>query len=271
MSGHDRRIESAQRTQLKLFGLLDFETLQECRARQTKLVRQFSQGRRPSTNHWSRCESDHCACDLCLDGCWFATRRYRFQTITAAYSLLSTHPGELWFVSVAHPKWERPIGKLSEASINAVRQWIYRRFKRLDEGVTAVGALEFSLNVELNGATFWAGHVHLVVAGANKSDLKEACQLENRYRTKSYVRPVDIRQVHNLGRQLGYSLKRFAQRRLAYIDEQGRQNRRALPLTSLEQREFDRWLLGLPVGARTILFGCRLHGSQLRLVKASET
>jgi hypothetical protein len=32
-----------------------------------------------------------------------------------------------WFVSSAHPTWERPVGGPGRANIDAVRQWVYRR------------------------------------------------------------------------------------------------------------------------------------------------
>jgi hypothetical protein len=189
--------------------------------------------------------------------------------IKGAHSLLSNQPGDLHFVTITHPRWELPVGKLAEANIPAVRQWLYRRFKKLDASVIAVGGFEASLNIELDGSSTWAGHVHLVVAGSNRPSLKKAFQIERHYRVKPYLRPVDIRDVGNLGRQLGYSLKRIARRRVAYMDGQGRQNRNQANLSSSEQREFDRWLLGLLVGARTILIGCRAHGSRLRLIKGS--
>jgi hypothetical protein len=183
--------------------------------------------------------------------------------------LLSSLPGDLFFVTITHPKWELPVGQLAEANIPAVRQWLYRRFKRLGWGVIAVGGFEASLNVELDGTSTWAGHVHLVVAGTDRQNLKKALQVEKHHRSKPYLRPVDVRAVDDLGRQLGYSLKRIARRRVAYIDGQGRQNRNQSNLSSSEQREFDGWLLGLAVGARTILIGCRAHGTKLRLVNGS--
>jgi hypothetical protein len=77
-------------------------------------------------------------------------------------------------VTIAHPKWELPVGNLDEANINAVRQWLYRRFKKLENGGVAVGGFEVSLNIELDGRRYWAGHVHLVVAGYDKPSLKKS-------------------------------------------------------------------------------------------------
>jgi hypothetical protein len=139
----------------------------------------------------------------------------------------------------------------------------------LGTGVIAVGGFEASLNVELDGTSTWAGHVHLVVAGTDRQSLKREFQIEKHHRSKPYLRPVDVRAVDDLGRQLGYSLKRIARRRVAYIDGQGRQNRNQSNLSSSEQREFGGWLLGLPIGARTILIDCRAHAGQLRLVNGT--
>jgi len=266
-----KRVKAEQREQLKKLGLENFETWEECAERQSRMVRRFKGHQRRPVPNWKRCDPEDCAASQCPDGCWFASRRYRYLMILEAYRLLSTHSGDLSFVSVAHPRWERSQGSLCQANVDAARQWLYRRFTKLGGNVIAVGGFEPSLNVELDGRSYWAGHVHLVVAGATKDAIKRILSIEKRYRATPYARPVDVRDVGNLCRQLGYSLKRFAERRIAYIDEQGRQNRRPLPLNSTEQREFDAWLLSLPVGARTILIGCRLHGSRLHVVKASDT
>jgi hypothetical protein len=268
-SGFYRR-DRRQRRLLAKLGLLDFETVQQCSERQQKMVRRFE--RACELQHdaeWAECEPGFCAARPCRDGCWFASRQHRYQMITEAHSLLTSHSGDLHFVTITHPKWELPVGELSQSNIPAVRQWLYRRFKKLSTSAIAVGGFEASLNIELDGASTWAGHVHLVVGGSDRASIKTAFQIEKHYRSRPYLRPVDVRGVENLGRQLGYSLKRIARRRVAYIDGQGRQNRNQSNLSSSEQREFDGWLLGLPVGARTILIGCRAHGSRLRLTKGS--
>jgi hypothetical protein len=259
-----------QRKVMTKLGLPDFETVQQCSERQQQTVRRFERaGELQHDADWTECKPGFCAATLCRDGCWFASRDHRYQTITEGHRLLSDQPKDLLFVTITHPKWELPIGKLAEANIPAVRQWLYRRSRQLGTSAIAVGGFEVSLNIELDGTTTWAGHVHLVVAGTDKDSLKKAFQIEKHYRSKPYLRPVDVRGVEKLGRQLGYSLKRIARRRVAYIDGQGRQNRNQSNLTSSEQREFDGWLLGLTVGARTILIGCRAHGRKLRLVNGA--
>jgi hypothetical protein len=265
------KTEREQRELMVNLGLPDFETWQQCSDRQRKMARRFKNAdeQSPQKLDWEECEPEFCACSPCLDGCWFASRHHRYQMITQAHDLFTTQTGDLSFVTVAHPKLELPVGTLDQANIDAARQWLYRRLKQLGTSVIAVGGFEASLNVNLDGTTRWAGHVHLVVAGSDKPSLKRALQIEQHHRSRSYSRPVDVRDVDNLARRLGYSLKRIAKRRVAYIDGQGRQNRNQANLHSLEQREFDNWLLGLLVGDRTILIGCRAHGNQLRLVNGT--
>jgi hypothetical protein len=259
-----------QQRRLAALGLPDFETLQQCADRQQQMVRRFNKtGELQHDAEWQECAPNFCAATPCREGCWFASRHHRYQMITEAHQLLSSQAGDLFFATITHPKWELPVGDLNQANIPAVGQWLYRRCKKLGTGMIAVGGFEVSLNVELDGTSNWAGHVHLVVAGTDKLSLKKAFQIEKHHRSKPYLRPVDVRDVLNLGRQLGYSLKRIARRRVAYIDGQGRQNRNQSNLSSSEQREFDGWLLGLPVGARTILIGCRAHAGQLRLINGS--
>jgi hypothetical protein len=262
------RTEQEQHELMADLGLGDFETWQQCTERQQLMARRLKNAdeRRP-TFGWEECEPDFCACSPCRDGCWFASRRHRYQLITEAHRLFTTQTGDVHFITVAHPKWELPVGDLDQANIDAVRQWLYRRFKKLGTSVVAAGGFEVSLNVDLDGTRYWAGHVHLVVAGSNRSALKKALQIERHHRPRPFSRPVDVRDVDNLARRLGYSLKRIARRRVAYIDGQGRQNRNQANLSASEQREFDDWLLSLVAGDRTILIGCRAHGNQLRLVK----
>jgi hypothetical protein len=265
-SGFSHRDRSQRKVMAKL-DLPDFETVQQCGERQQQMVRRSERaGELQHDAEWQECEPDFCAATPCRDGCWFASRHHRYQMITEGHRLLSDQPGDLLFVTITHPKWELPVGKLAEANIPAVTQWLYRRFKKLGTSAIAVGGFEASLNIERDGTGTWAGHVHLLVAGTDRPNLKKAFQIEKHHRSKPYLRPVDVRTVDNLGRQLGYSLKRIARRRVAYIDGQGRQNRNQSNLSSSEQREFDGWLLGLEVGARTILIGCRAHGSRLRLI-----
>jgi hypothetical protein len=213
-----------------------YETVQQCSERQQQMARRFERaGELQDDADWQECEPKFCAATPCRDGCWFASRRHRYQMITEGPPAAERSTGGPAFRHHHPPEVGVADGELDEANIPAVTQWLYRRFKRLGPGVIAVGGFEASLNIELDGTSTWAGHVHLVIAGSDRQSLKKAFQIEKHYRSKPYLRPVDVRAVDDLGRQLGYSFKRIARRRVAYIDGQGRQNRNQSNLSSSEQ------------------------------------
>jgi hypothetical protein len=120
LSNLGRRERQRRKIMAKL-GIPDFETLQQYRERQQKMVRRFE--RAAELQHyaeWQECEPGFCAPTPCRDGCWFASRDHRYRMITQGHRLLSNQPGDLLFATITHPKWELPIGKLADANIPAV-------------------------------------------------------------------------------------------------------------------------------------------------------
>ena len=282
MSGNDnnihqgrlvnRRREDALRREMATIGLPGFETTAQCVKRSQQIQRRLQNYEATPPELLSRIQLEPLplaedSSDLGYDGDWLASRRYRAMLIPQAFSLLKDHAGPLFFVTVAHPNWELSVGQLADANIDAVSQWIHRRLRRLPCPVLVVGGYEASIRTELNGDTYWAGHVHLVVAGADEEKLKTVLKVEQHYLKRRYAKPVTVAPIGTLVERLGYSTKRIGKRSIAYIGTNGRQQRRELPLATAHQIEFDLWLLGLPAGSRTILFGCRLHRNQLRETK----
>jgi hypothetical protein len=269
LANRERQVFETRR--MVSIGLPNFETVPQCVARNERILRRFQKHGSPAVNRFLQAikpsggGDDHC--DLDVDGDWLASRRYRSMLIPQAIDLLNRHPGPLHFVTITHPRWELPKGQLKKANVDAAKQWLRRRLKRLAFPVTVVGGYEASLSVELNGDAFWAGHLHFVIAGADESELKTSLKIENHYRKRKHSKPVLVEPIGTLSQRLGYSTKRIGQRRVAYIGENGRQQRNKLPLILSEQIEFDAWLLKMPAGSRTVLFGCRLHCDRLRAIQ----
>ena len=258
--------------QMTAIGLPDFETAAQCIRRNQQMLRRLQNHDATPPELISRIQLGplHVADDdrdRGYDGDWFASRSYRAMLVPQAYGVLKDHPGPLFFVTIAHPKWELPVGQLEDANTDAATQWLGRRLQRLPSPVLVVGGYEASLRVELNGDTYWAGHLHFVIAGAGEEELKTALEIERRYRERKYAKPVTVMPIGSLAKRLGYSTKRIVKRGIAYIGRNGRQQRRELPLLTKQQIEFDLWLLGLPAGHRSVLFGCRLHSDKLRETK----
>lgn len=269
MEGNRRHVRDGhepERRQMASLGLPEFETVDECVQRNRKMLRRLEK-RGTARSGYSRVRGSASAIDdrgCHRDGDWLASRRFRLGLIPQAHSLFSKHPGPTFFVTLAHPRWEIALGKLKDAKIAAAKQWMYRRLRRLEHPVIIVGSYEASISVELDDSIFWAGHFHFIIAGASEGQLKAALKIEKKYRKRKYARPLAVDPIGNLAKRLGYSTKRIGKRGVAYIGKNGRQQRRKLPLSGQEQIEFDRWLLGIPAGSRTFLFGCRQHHGKLR-------
>ena len=246
-------------------GVSDFESEVACARRQLEMVQRLEKQGYDRTlwSELSDCDSEYCTRSRCIEGCYYGTRHRRLEQIRTGYQLLEQHPGPLWQVSIVHPLWERPVGSLAEISVPAAREWNYRRLQTLDDhNIVAVGSFEVSINRELNGELYWAGEIQQIVAGAAKNDLRNAFQIEKHHRSRgSNQKLLKIIGVEHLGLQLAYCVKRFVEERRAYVSAKiGRQARRHLPPQSKDWAEHDAWLLGLPLGARTIAYGCTRRG-----------
>lgn len=236
----------------------NFESLEQCSKRQLMLL--GGRARIPALirRQLKECEG---LCDrrACCDACHFGTRAYRLELINGAGEVFEGL-GPAWAVTIVHPKWSVGRGELEEFGVRRAHQWLSRRLSRLGSSIVAVGAFERSLNFELDGSMHWAGEIHVVVAGATDDELAEALKIKS---AKKWDTPVMILPVDDLKRQVGYATKRRPVRRIAYVDETGRQNRRELPLTPKEQAEHDEWLAGLRLGSRVATYGCRRNGTKL--------
>lgn len=254
-----RRAELEQQAELERLGVPEFETPATCARRQLEMIRRLEREGydRALWSELSDCDSEYCAKPRCTEGCHYGTRHRRLEQLRTGYRLLEQHPGPLFQVSIVHPVWECPVGSLEEIAVPAAREWNYRHLKALDDdNIVAIGSFEVSVNRELDGELYWAGEIQQIVAGAAKDDLRKAFKIEKHHRSRgSNQKLLKIIAVECLGRQLGYSVKRFVEERRAYISlKTGRQARRHLPPQPELWAEHDAWLLGLPLGARTIAY-----------------
>jgi hypothetical protein len=169
----DRQVAEAR--QMTAIGLPNFETQAQCICRNERMLRRFRKHGTPSHLN-NRLQLLNCegnwdeGSDRGVDGDWLASRRYRLMLLLQAFDLMKDHPGPQSFVTIAHPKWELPLGQLKNANIDAAKQWLGRRLKTLPVPVMVVGSYEASISVELNGEIFWTPHLHFVISGADKEE-----------------------------------------------------------------------------------------------------
>lgn len=258
--------DRAVAAQMEMLGLPDFETRADCEERQGDTLRRLGDaGVDPSLlKDLANCTVHRCAPDACVEVCHFATLNRRLVALTTGLPLLDGHAGPHFAVTIVHPRWEVPVGGLADTNIAAAAQWTRRRLCDLAvPGLLALGSFEVSLNREVDGELHWAGEIEQIVAGATYEELRRAFEIEDHYRVAHPgQRMVDVREFDDLNRKFAYGQKRFIEERRAYISAAtGRQDRNHLPPAAEHWAEFDAWLLGLPLGARIIAFGCGRRGT----------
>jgi len=248
-------------------GLPDFETPSACKKRQRALAAAL--GATPEGQIIARdlalCSAKGCAQAACVDACHFAAGRRRRRLIPHAHRTLIQHDGPLLLATIVHPTWQAPVGGLAGTGTRGPREWVKRRLNRLPNAdkVVAIGQFERALNVELDGTMTWSGEVHIVVAGASREQLRDAFGIARRYRRDPQEKLLHVKEVDGLGRALGYCLKYFLARRVAYITNNERQGRRSMPLQREQLAEIAMWHASLRSGERIALFGCRRQGNGL--------
>ena len=262
--------ERAQLERMAELGLPDFERVADCLHRQHDMLRRLVACGWPDlVGNLAGCTIDFCAEPHCKEGCHLGSRRRRYETVTTAATLMEGC-SPYYEVTIVHPAWRQPVGHLRDMNINGMGQWNYRVLAGMGgDNIKAVGIREATLNRERDGTVHWAGEIQQIVAGASKLALKEAFGLAipDHYR-RPYDKPVMVNEVPCLGRKLGYAQKHWVEQRVAYLDPRtGRQGRNHLPPKDQDWAEHDAWLLSLPLGARTIAYGCGRRGQKLFPVK----
>jgi hypothetical protein len=252
---------------METLGLPDFEKPSACDKRQRTL--RAALGDSPEgqiiADELALCSAKRCGRDACNDACFFAAGRRRRRLIPHAHRLLVQHDGPLHLVTVVHPNWQAQVSGLAGTGTRGPREWIKRRLNRLPnaDDIIAIGQFERALNVELDTSMTWSGEVHIVVAGATREALREAFAIHRRYRRDPQEKLLHVKEVDGLGRALGYCLKYFLARRVAYLMKNGRQGRRSMPLQREQLAELGAWHASLTSGGRIVLFGCRRNNSVL--------
>ncbi|MGC1576060.1 MAG: hypothetical protein WA813_08035, partial [Beijerinckiaceae bacterium] len=208
-----------------------------------------------------------CYRDPCCGACHFAMRRHRLAMIPQACELFDDEE-EKHQVNIVHPSWAQPRKHLDGARPEAAKQWVRRRLEKLGRPIRAVGSFEVTLNVELDGTRHWAGEVVMIIAGARKEHIASVLKLRTRdkKRLQPHAKPIKFSSVKNLARQIGYANKRYLEQRIAYIDGQGRQNRKHWPLDVSDGDAADAWLAGMGIFDRDFHVGCGWRAGKLALL-----
>lgn len=258
---------------MRAVGLPDFETPESVSRQQERMVRRLD--RRGLLDDHMEMKTCAGVCELpglCSAACWVKRREYRAYLIPEATRLMFGYSKYVHTVSVVHPRYQVAPGKLSQFSLGAFKQQLARRLKKLERSigkrVVAIGAIELTLDVELDGTTVWSPHAHLVVWGnVTKKQFRKALLPSKKFRHPR-EKLVVVKPALAPGRALGYATKRHPQLRQAYKSEKnGRQHRRKVKLPTSALNEHDTWLLSVPRDEPFFLHGIRHVHEKLTILR----
>ncbi|MFG1359185.1 hypothetical protein [Xanthobacter pseudotagetidis] len=259
------RAELALQQALTRAGIQDFETRDDVGSRRRSQLRRFARlgitkpARR--ITKLTACASER-GCEnvgTCPAACHVASRIERGRLVVRIWERLQDCEGDLWLITIVNDAWRQDEGELYGCNPATLLKWLDRRLDRLGgikSNLKGVAGVDVSVN-EREGECFWQPHLHLLAAGVDKSKLKEALSLKTSCQTHKPVmfKPV---QRSELATSVGYVLKRTVEKRVAYLDEEGRQRQRSVKVPSDAVAEHDSWLLRQAVTERFRVIGMRL-------------
>ncbi|RWP13959.1 MAG: hypothetical protein EOR00_24275 [Mesorhizobium sp.] len=213
---------------------------------------------------WRRleqCDGADCPNDACSAACVFGERREVNRLVRQARRLLK-RGSKPWFITVTDPNYFKEPSRLSEFSINGLFQGLRRRLREAPKNwATAriIGGLDIAYNRELDGAEYWAPHVHLVASvDATAAEIRRVFK-PRRMPPPGLVgdafRPVNVKPTDNLANALAYALKPTIAAREAILDGRGNVDRQPFRLLEATKLEHDLWLLGMRPRHRSFLSG----------------
>lgn len=264
------RWELALQQCLKRAGIKDFETRDDVGSRRRSQLRRFA---RLSITKPARriakltaCASDR-GCEnvgTCPAACHVASRVERARLMVRVWERLQGCEEDLWLITIVNNAWRQEEGELYACNPATLLKWLDRRLDRLGNirsDLKGVAGVDVSVN-EREGECFWQPHLHLLATGVDKMKLKEAFHLKTSSQTHKPVmfKPV---QRSELATSVGYVLKRTVEKRVAYLDEEGRQRQRSVKVPSDAAAEHDSWLLRQAVTERFRVIGMRLSRQPL--------
>lgn len=204
----------------------------------------------------------------CPAVCPMARKLGLINIVPFMVDVIGDHLERVHLVTLVDPRWVKDIGDLADFDVGKARQVLANRFGKLGAlEFIAVGGFEATVNIELDGSCHWAPHIHLVVVGPTREDLREALEPAAHARRSGMVlRPLRIDEVDDLIRVLCYALKGEGGRRTAYLTNEGNVRRRDQRLLTDHAAEFAKWQAAHRLDEVLTMHGIRRDGGRLRVL-----
>lgn len=137
---------------------------------------------------------------------------------------------DVFHVIVADRRWQVSPDELSLHAFERPRRKLRHGMQRLrsnDFDPVFIAVYELSAARNLDGSYRFEPHIHLLVFGAKRTDLKQAFYVRQHRSERGKMKPVRIEELERseVGNILGYISKITPQERVQYMDRSGRYNR----------------------------------------------
>jgi hypothetical protein len=180
---------------------------------------------------------------------------------------LLQHRRDLLFVTVVPADLRLLPGQLQTFAPRRLVERVKRQLGRRLQGITVVGGVDISYEVDGDGQlpNAWQPHLHMIVAGCSKEALEAI--LRHHYRKTDIVsRPVVIQTVMDAPKQFSYSCKPYFGRRVSYMTDGGERQSRRVRLKGPELRELALLTAQLKMSEMRVMIGVRQRGAELTLL-----
>lgn len=235
-------------------GGIDVSTVADTKSAQADVCRRLRErGRAFPAASLRGCTFKECGRKRCVEACRFGSIRWIQAYAPKISDLLHRTDAVQWAVRVSRRSWCKPVGQLSRVSIGTAEKLARRALDKLrNPQIVAVGSYKVFVLKDASG-TVWRPEVHLLVAGAEGDDLRQA--FEGRGYDGDYVtvdRVVDLSGA--VSAVLDYKL-------LLWQHPAG--TSKALRPNKSKRAEYYVWALGIPSGGLTVRYGCDRHFNPL--------
>lgn len=180
--------------------------------------------------------------------------RWRTQRFADAVvlNLLEEVQGVAYLVTVAAPKWRRTPEELKPADLSLFRRKVRDGHARLrGRGYRPVflAVIEVSAARDVDGSLWFEPHLHIVMKGTRKSEIRDAFQVRIPRCDRQRIRPVQVKKITNgsLGTVLGYVTKMKAELRSGYERADGTRSRRTNRMPSDLLRLWLGFMASIPI------------------------
>lgn len=159
----------------------------------------------------------------------------RWRTQRFANAVVPNHleeaQGHAYLVTVAAPNWRRTPEDLKPADLSLLRRKVrdgHERLRARGYRPAFLAVIEVSAARDVDGSLWFEPHLHIVMKGTRKSEIRNAFRIRIPRSDRQRIRPVLVKKITNgsLGTVLGYVTKMKAELRSGYERADGTRSRR---------------------------------------------